>query len=97
LLQVSELLLLQLHSVVWHIVGMETSLELIPHNRIDICVGIAVCLPPICYHSKELVHVKKDILMICALDDHELPLYSLESILGFHGNLSLREGGGVSS
>jgi hypothetical protein len=35
--------------------------------------------------------------MIRELSDHELLLYSLEPILGFHGILSLRESGTTSS
>jgi hypothetical protein len=72
-------------------------MELIPHNRINVYVGVAVHLPPICYRSKELVHGKKKLLTIRALGDHELPPYSLEPILGFHGTLRLRESSGASS
>jgi hypothetical protein len=43
LLQVSKLLL-QLHSAIGHIVGTEMSLELIAHNRIDVCLGVVVRL-----------------------------------------------------
>jgi hypothetical protein len=32
----------------------ETSLELIPSDGVDICMGATVCLPPICYGTKEL-------------------------------------------
>jgi hypothetical protein len=39
---------------------------------------------------------KKNFLVIHALGNHKLLLYPLEPILGFHGILSLREGGGVS-
>jgi hypothetical protein len=73
------------------------SLKLIPRNRIDVCMGVAVHLQPICYRPKELVRGKKNFLMICALGDHELLLYPLEPIFYFHGILSLREGGGASS
>jgi hypothetical protein len=45
----------------------------------------------------ELVCSKKNFLVICALDDHELLFCPLEPILIFHGILSLREGGGASS
>jgi hypothetical protein len=96
LFQVSELLL-QLHSATWHIVGTETSLKLIPHNRIDVYMSVAACLPPICCCHKELVRGKKNFLVICALGDHEILLYPLKPILNFHGFLSLREGGGASS
>jgi hypothetical protein len=78
-------------------VCMEMSLELIPCNRVDVYVGVAVHLPPICCRSKELVLNKKNLLAIRALDNHELLLNSLEPIPGFHGILSLREIGAVSS
>jgi hypothetical protein len=97
LLEVSELLLVLLHSAMGHKVGTETSLKLIPRNWIDVCMSIAVCLPPICYHPKELVCGKKNFLAIHALGDHELLLYPLEPVLGVHGIISLREGGGASS
>jgi hypothetical protein len=96
LLQVSELLSHKLHSVTGHVVGTEMSLKLIPRNRIDVYVGVAAHLPPICCCSKELVHGKKDLIVIRALGYHELLLISLELILGLHGILSLRENGGVS-
>jgi hypothetical protein len=35
------------------------SLELIPRDGVDICMGVTVCLPPICYRTKELVRGKK--------------------------------------
>jgi hypothetical protein len=63
----------------------------------DVFVSIAVCLPPICCHPKELVHGEKNILTIHALGNHELLRYPLESILGLHGILSLGERGGASS
>jgi hypothetical protein len=72
-------------------------LKLIPCNRIDIYVSVIVRLPSICCCPKELVHIKKNFLTIRALGDHELLLYPLKPILGFHGILSLREGGGASS
>jgi hypothetical protein len=96
LLQVSEFFLFQLHSATGHVVGMKMSLELIPRNRVNICVGIAVRLPPICCYSKELVRGKKNFLMICALGDHELLLDSFEPILDFHGVFCLRESSGAS-
>jgi hypothetical protein len=77
-------LLLQFHHVAGHIVGMKMSLELIPHNGVDIYVGVAVCLPPICCHSKELVCGKKNFLTIHALGDHELLLHSFETVFSFH-------------
>jgi hypothetical protein len=68
---------------------METSLELVPHDRVNIWMGVAVCLPPICCRTKELVHGKKNLLAICALGDHELLLNSLKPIFGLHGVLGL--------
>jgi hypothetical protein len=77
-------------------VGTEMSFELILRNRIDVCVGVAVRLPLICCHPKELVCDKKKFLMIRALGDNELLLYPLQPILSFLGILSLREGGWAS-
>jgi hypothetical protein len=65
-------------------VAMETSLELILHDGVNVCMGIAVCLPPVGCCSKELVHAKKNFLAIHALGDHELLLNSLRTIFGVH-------------
>jgi hypothetical protein len=59
-------------------VGTEMSLEVIPHNRVDVCVGVVVRLPSVCCYFKELVCGKKNLLVIHALSDHELLLNSLE-------------------
>jgi hypothetical protein len=67
----------------------ETRLELGPRDGVDICMGVTVCLPPICYRTKELVCGKKDFLMICALGDHKLLLNFLKPIFGFHWVLGL--------
>jgi hypothetical protein len=67
----------------------ETSLELIPRDGVDICMGFTVCLPPICCRTKELVRSKKNLLAICALGDHELLLNSLKPILSLHGVIGL--------
>jgi hypothetical protein len=83
LFQVSKLLL-QFYSATGHIVGMETSLELVPRARVDVCVGVAVRFPLVGYRSKELVRGKKNFLKIRALGDHELLLNSLKPIFGFH-------------
>jgi hypothetical protein len=64
---------------------MEMSLELVPHDGVDICMGATICLPPICYHTKELVRGKKNLLVIRALDDHKLLLNSLKPIFSLHG------------
>jgi hypothetical protein len=95
--QVSEFLLLQLLGATGYIVVTETSLELIPRDGVDICMGVTVCLSPICCRTKELVHGKKNLLVICALGDHELLLNSIKPIFGLHGVLGLWEGGGASS
>jgi hypothetical protein len=39
------------------------SLELIPCDGVYVCMGIALRLPLVGYHSKELVHGKKDFLV----------------------------------
>jgi hypothetical protein len=72
-------------------VGTKTSLKLIPRNQVDVCISIAVRLPPICCRPKELVCGKKNFLTVHVLGDHKLLLYALDPIL------SLREGGGASS
>jgi hypothetical protein len=66
---------------------MKTSLELVSRDGVDICMGVIVCLLPICYRTKELVHGKKNLLAIRALGDHEL--LSLKPIFGLHGVLGL--------
>jgi hypothetical protein len=72
-----------------HIVSMKMSLELIPRDGVEVCMGVAVRLPPVGYCSIELVHGKKNFLAICALGDHELLLNSLKPIFGFHWVLGL--------
>jgi hypothetical protein len=89
LFQVGEFLLLQLHGAVGYIVITETSLEFIPSDGVDICIGAIVCLPPICCSTKELVRDKKNLLAICALGDHELLLNSLKPIFSLHGVLGM--------
>jgi hypothetical protein len=81
---ISEFLLLNFHGVAGYIVVTETSLEPVPCDVIDICMGVTVCLPPICCRTKELVRSKKNLLVIRALGDHELLLYALKPIFGFH-------------
>jgi hypothetical protein len=97
LFQVCEFLLLQLHGATRHLVSTKMSLELIPHDGVDICMGVAVRLPPVGCRSIELVHGKKDFLMIHALGDHELLLNSFKPIFGFHWVLGLGECGRVIS
>jgi hypothetical protein len=67
----------------------ETSLELIPRDGVDICMGVTVCLLPICYRTKELVCDKKNLLTIHALGDRELILNSIKPIFSLHGVLGL--------
>jgi hypothetical protein len=63
---------------------MKMSLELILHDGVDVRMGVVVRLPLVGYHSIEMVHRKKDFLMICALGNHELLLNSLKPIFNFH-------------
>jgi hypothetical protein len=78
-------------------VGAETSLELIPRDGVDICIGIAIRLPPVSCCPMKLVGSKKDLIAIPALGDHEFLLDPLKPILCIHGVFGLREGGGASS
>jgi hypothetical protein len=52
-------------------VGAETSLELISGDGVDVRMGITVRLPPVGCCVIELVHSKKELRAISALDDHE--------------------------
>jgi hypothetical protein len=65
------------------------SLELIPCDGVDICMGVAVHPPLVGCCSIELVHGKKNFLTIHALGDHERILDSLKPIFGFHWVLGL--------
>jgi hypothetical protein len=78
-------------------VGAEMSLELVPGDGVDVCMGIAIRLPPISCYPRKLVCSKKGILAIRALGDHEFLLNPLEPIFCVHGVFGLREGGGASS
>jgi hypothetical protein len=78
-------------------VGVETSLELVSGDGVNVCMDIAIRLPPIRCCPIKLVHSKKDLLAIRALGDHEFLLDPLEPILCIPGVFGLREGGGVSS
>jgi hypothetical protein len=73
------------------------SLELIPGDGVDVCMCVAVCLPPVGCGPIELVCCEEDLLAIRALGDHEFLLDPLEPILCVHGVFGLREGGGASS
>jgi hypothetical protein len=44
LLQISDFFLLQFHGAAGYIVVTETSLELIPRDGVNICMGVTVCL-----------------------------------------------------
>jgi hypothetical protein len=78
-------------------VRAETSLELIPGDGVDVCMGIVIRLPPISCCPIKLVRNKKDLLTIRALGDHEFLLDPLEPIFCVHRVFGLREGGGASS
>jgi hypothetical protein len=52
-------------------VSTETSLELVPGDGVDICMGITIRLPPVSCCAIELVCSEKDLLAISALGDHE--------------------------
>jgi hypothetical protein len=80
-----------------HVVGAETRIELIPGDGVDVCMGIAIRLPPVSCCPIKLVHSKKDLLVIRALGDHEFLLDPIEPIFCVHGVFGLREGGGASS
>jgi hypothetical protein len=73
------------------------SLELILGDGVNVCMGIAIRLPPVSCCPIKLVCSKKDFLAIRALGDHKFLLDPLKPILCVHGVLGLREGGGASS
>jgi hypothetical protein len=70
-------------------VGAETSLELIPGDGVDVCMGVAVRLPLVGCCPIELVCSEKDLLTISALGDHEFPFTPLEPIFYVHGVFGL--------
>jgi hypothetical protein len=70
-------------------VGAEMSLELILGDGVNVCMSIAVCLPPVGCCPIKLVCSKKDLLVISALGDHEFLLDSLEPIFCDHGVFGL--------
>jgi hypothetical protein len=78
-------------------VSAESSLELVPGDAVDVCMCVAVRLPPVGCGPIELVCREEDLLTIHALGDHEFLLDSLKPIFCVHGVFGLREGGGVSS
>jgi hypothetical protein len=70
-------------------VGVETSLELLPGDDVDVRIGIAVHLPLVGCCAIELVRSKKDLLAISALGDHEFLFKPLEPIFCIHGVFGL--------
>jgi hypothetical protein len=77
-------------------VSTKMSLELIPRDGVDICMGVAVCLRLVGSRFVELVRGKMYFLVIHALGDHELLLNSFKPIFGFHWVLGLGECGRAS-
>jgi hypothetical protein len=78
-------------------VSTKMSLKLVPCDGVDVYMSVAVRLPPVGCCSIELVHSKKDFLVIHELGDHESLLNSLKPIFGFHWVLGLGECGRASS
>jgi hypothetical protein len=72
-------------------VSTKTSIELILRDGANVCMGVAIHLPPVGCCPIELVHSKKDFLVIRALGDHEFLLNSLKPIFSFHWVLGLGE------
>jgi hypothetical protein len=64
------------------------SLELVPGDGIDVCLGIAIRLPPVSYCPIKLVRSKKDLLAIRALGDHEFLLDPLSQSSASMGSLA---------
>jgi hypothetical protein len=77
-------------------VSMKSSLELIPRDGVNACMSVAIRLPPVGSCSIELVHNKKDFLVIRALGDQKFLLNSLKPIFGFQWLLGLGECGRAS-
>jgi hypothetical protein len=72
-----------------YIVSAEMSLELVLANGVNVHMGIAVCLPPVGCGAIELVHSKKDLLVISALGHHEFLFNPLELVFCIHGVFGL--------
>jgi hypothetical protein len=70
-------------------VGAETSLELVLGDGVDVCMGVAVRLPPVGCCPIKLVCSEKDLLVISALGDHEFLLHPLKPIFYIHGVFGL--------
>jgi hypothetical protein len=69
-------------------VSAETSLELVLGDGVDVCMGVAVRLPPVGCCPIKLVCSEKD-LAISGLGDHEILLDPLEPIFCIHGVFDL--------
>jgi hypothetical protein len=70
-------------------VSAETSLELVLGDGVNVCIGVAVRLPPVGCCPIKLVCSEKDILTIRALGDHEFLFDPLEPIFCVHGVFGL--------
>jgi hypothetical protein len=70
-------------------VGVETSLELVPGDGVDVCMGVAVRLPLVGCCPIKLVCSEKDLPAISALGDHEFLLDPLKPIFCVHGVFGL--------
>jgi hypothetical protein len=69
-------------------VSVETSLELVPGDGIDVHMGIIVRLSPVGCCAIELVRSKKDLLAIHALGDHEFLFNPLSQSSASMGSLA---------
>jgi hypothetical protein len=78
-------------------VSAESSLQLVPGDGVDVCMCVALRLPPVGCGPIEMVCREEDLLAIRALGDHEFLLDSLRPILCVDGVFGLREGVGASS
>jgi hypothetical protein len=87
--RIGEFFLLQFDSAIGHVVRSEIGLEFIPHDELNIIVGIAACIPPVSGHSEELVCRIENIFVFIALGDQKFLLYGLEPAFGLHGILGL--------
>jgi hypothetical protein len=69
-------------------VGAETSLKLIQGDGVNVCMCVAVRLPPVGCCPVKLVCSKKDLLVISALGDHEFLLNPLSQSSASMGSLA---------
>jgi hypothetical protein len=70
-------------------VGAKMSLELVPGDGVDVCMGVIVRLPTVGCCPIKLVCSKKDLLAISALGDHEFLLDPLKPIFCVYGVSSM--------